>query len=142
MLTMPSLRPYQTLCDCQLPSSITGNFFLPAGKKYIVRGQVAVLVIYMISGKVFSPQHLVLLLPLGLFLSLRRGPRLTRLLLVVLGLTQLVFPALYDQLKGLSAWAFAVVLLRNCLLLGWALLLLRGPRLRGGGPLIDPVPAV
>lgn len=28
--------------DCQLPSSITGNFFLPAGKKYIVRGQVAV----------------------------------------------------------------------------------------------------
>ena len=28
--------------DCQLPASITGNFFLPAGKKYIVRGQVAV----------------------------------------------------------------------------------------------------
>ncbi len=107
--------------------------------EWALRGQVAVLVIYMISGKVFSPQYLVWLLPLGLFLSLRRGPRLTRLLLCVLGLTQLVFPALYDQLKGLHAWAFAVVLLRNCLLLGWALLLLRGPRLlRAGGPLVDP----
>lgn len=28
--------------DCLLPSSITGNLFLPAGKKYIIRGQVAV----------------------------------------------------------------------------------------------------
>ncbi len=28
--------------DCRLPSSITGNLFLPAGKKYIVRGQVSV----------------------------------------------------------------------------------------------------
>jgi len=28
--------------DCRLPNSITNNLFLPAGKKYIVRGQVAV----------------------------------------------------------------------------------------------------
>lgn len=28
--------------DCQLPNSITNNLFLPAGKKYIVRGQVSV----------------------------------------------------------------------------------------------------
>src|SRR5688572_239986 len=27
--------------DCTLPASITGSMFLPAGKKYIVRGQVA-----------------------------------------------------------------------------------------------------
>jgi len=28
--------------DCQLPNIITGTFFLPAGKKYIIRGQVVV----------------------------------------------------------------------------------------------------
>jgi len=28
--------------DCQLPSSITGAMFLPAGKKYIIRGQVSI----------------------------------------------------------------------------------------------------
>lgn len=28
--------------DCRLPNSITSNLFLPAGKKYIVRGQVTV----------------------------------------------------------------------------------------------------
>lgn len=28
--------------DCQLPASITGAMFLPAGKKYLVRGQVSI----------------------------------------------------------------------------------------------------
>lgn len=28
--------------DCQLPASITGSMFLPAGKKYLIRGQVSI----------------------------------------------------------------------------------------------------
>lgn len=108
--------------------ALARSLALAAMGEWALRGQLAVLVLYMVSGKVFSPQYLVWLLPLGLFLALRRGPHLTRLLLLVLGLTQLVFPGLYELLNRLHPAAFAVVLLRNCLLLGWALLLLRGPR--------------
>lgn len=110
---------------------------LAAMGEWALRGQAAVLVVYMVMGKVFSPQYLVWLLPLGLFLSLRAGIALTGLFLVILGLTQLVFPGLYGALQSLKPWAFAVLLSRNSLLLGWAVLLLARP-LPGGSRALRP----
>lgn len=100
---------------------------LAAMGEWALRGQAVVLVVYMVASKVFSPQYLVWLLPLGLFLSLRAGRGLTVLSLVLFGLTQLVFPALYGFLQTLQPWAFAVLLLRNGALLFWGVLLLSAP---------------
>ncbi len=100
---------------------------LAAMGEWALRGQAAVLVVYMVAGKVFSPQYLVWLLPLGLFLSLRLGIAMTALFLGILGLTQLVFPGLYGALQDLRPWAFAVLLLRNGALLLWAVLLMTLP---------------
>jgi len=80
-----------------------------------------VMVLFMVFGRMFSPQYLIWILPLGLLLSLRVSGRLTGLLLVVFCLTQIVLHAL----DTLSTWAFVVLFLRNGLLLLWSGWLLR-----------------
>ncbi len=81
------------------------------------------LVVYMIFGKVFSPQYLVWLLPLGLWLSLRRGPKALFMLLLVLGMTQIIYPLGYVLVCKQEPWTCVLILLRNGLLLAWALYL-------------------
>ena len=81
-----------------------------------LRGQCAVMVLFMVFARMFSPQYLIWILPLGLLLSLRVSRGLTGLLLVVFCLTQIVLHAL----DTLSTWAFVILFLRNGLLLGWS----------------------
>jgi hypothetical protein len=93
-----------------------------AGPRPLVAAVSAAMAVFMVFGKVFSPQYLVWLIPLGLVASRER----TRtLLLVVLGLTQLLFPYLHSWLGTLSSAAFALLLLRNGTLLYWAYLVQR-----------------
>src|SRR5262249_16907845 len=84
-------------------------------------GVIATLVVLMATGKVFSPQYLIWLLPLGLLVSIERGGSLPFLFIVVMALTQLIFPFSYGSLHALRPWACALVLLRTGLLLYWAL---------------------
>ena len=74
-----------------------------------LRAQVAVLVLYMVLGKVFSPQYVIWLLPLGFVVALRER-RLLVLLLVAMALTQVIHPISYAALKraaALGVWAGA-----------------------------------
>jgi hypothetical protein len=92
----------------------------------LLQGSVAVLVALMLFGKVFSPQYLIWIVPLGVALSLRgqpptlRGRSAVLLFLGVLVLTQLIYPVSYAALENLRPWACALVLLRTALLGAWA----------------------
>ena len=90
------------------------------------RAALAALVLFMVLGKVCSPQYLVWLLPLGVSLSLRaRSPRLVWWLLFSCALTQVIVPGVYHALRELRPWACALVLVRNLALAVWAIKLLR-----------------
>jgi hypothetical protein len=86
----------------------------------LVRSLCAVLVAFMVFGKVFSPQYLVWLVPLGLLASLASGRSSPWMLLATLALTQAIFPISYGPLSELRWWACALVLVRNGLLATWA----------------------
>jgi hypothetical protein len=80
---------------------------------------LAALAACFVTAKVFSPQYLLWLLPLGVGLS-RLAGRLSVLLLVAcLLLSQLIFPISYDALSALAGWAFSLVAVRNILLVVW-----------------------
>ena len=79
---------------------------------------VAVLVAFMGLGKVFSPQYLVWLLPLGLVAALFRSRRAAFALLALFALTQILYPYSYGALRRLETWAYLLLLGRNALLIG------------------------
>ena len=62
------------------------------------------LVAFMVLGKVFSPQYLVWILPLGLVVS-GASLRARGLLLSALLLTQVIYPICYGPLSELQPWA-------------------------------------
>ena len=84
-----------------------------------VQGTAASLAAFMAFGKVFSPQYLVWLFPLGLVLGARSGKRAAAALLALYGLTQLIFPALYPLVMQLLPWTSALVLARDVGLVAW-----------------------
>lgn len=87
----------------------------------------ASLVAFMVLGKVFSPQYLGWILPLGAALSLVDGRRRARLLfLALMGATQLVYPIAYGALESLAPWACALLLARNAVAAAWAIAILDG----------------
>jgi len=88
---------------------------------------LASLAVCFALGKVFSPQYLVWLLPLGTLVSCLQGRLQCLAFLLVCLLAQLIFPIAYEALAELSPWAFALVGLRNVLLLAWAGSLLAWP---------------
>ncbi|MSP62361.1 MAG: DUF2029 domain-containing protein [Myxococcales bacterium] len=93
----------------------------------LLRGLCAALVGLMALGKVFSPQYLTWLLPLGVLVSLLDGRRARVLLLIAFALTQIIYPFAYRfGLANALHPAFGLlVLARNGLLLAWAAWLLR-----------------
>ncbi len=91
-----------------------------------IEGMAAVLALNMSVGKVFSPQYLVWLVPIGIAISLAtdRSRRLV-LLLSGLALSQVIYPVTYSALELLRPWACALVITRNGVILLWATTLLR-----------------
>ena len=87
-----------------------------------------------------SLQYLLWLVPLGLLTSLATEDRAALLmLLATLAVAQLVFPLSSGAAESIHSWPYALVLLRNILLLVWAagtftrstrLTVSRGPTLR------------
>ena len=102
----------------------------------LVEGMVAVLLAFMGLGKVFSPQYLVWLLPLGLVAALFRSRRAALAMLALFALTQVLYPYSYGALRRLETWSYALLLARNALLIGlgvfFALPPARGQRAHDG----------
>jgi hypothetical protein len=84
----------------------------------------------MVLGKVFSPQYLTWLLPLGVLASLadERARARRELLAAMLG-TQMIWPFCYciGLASSLNPIFGALVLARNSLVFAWAWTMARGP---------------
>ncbi|GAC1342706.1 MAG: hypothetical protein NVSMB23_15700 [Myxococcales bacterium] len=93
----------------------------------LVDGVVAVLIALMVFAKVFSPQYLVWVLPLGLLVALRRSRGAALLFLAVLVLTQVIFPFSYGSASRGESWIYPIILCRNVLLIGFGACCLRAP---------------
>jgi uncharacterized membrane protein len=87
------------------------------------------LVGWMVFGKVFSPQYLTWILPLAVVASVARGRGACWHLLVVLAMSQAIFPFIFaiGAPDAGRPWFGVVVLARNGLLVAWAVNLLRQP---------------
>jgi hypothetical protein len=94
----------------------------------LARASCAVLVAWMVFGKVFSPQYVTWLMPLGVLVSVIDGERTEKHLFGIFALTQLIYPFVFKIAgsNALSPWFGALVLLRNGLLLAWGISILRG----------------
>ena len=91
----------------------------------VLRSVCLLMVVFMVSGRVFSPQYLTWIIPLGIFLSLRVSTGLTALFLLLLALSQIIVSALGGPMLQIRAWAFGILLARNLLLFVWGVRLLR-----------------
>jgi len=94
-----------------------------ARARVLVRASCAALAFIMVLGKVFSPQYLTWLLPLGMLASLLDEELATRRkLLAALVLTQIIFPFCYcvHLASNLSPIFGVLVLARNLLVFAWA----------------------
>jgi hypothetical protein len=97
----------------------------------------ACLVAFATLGKVFSPQYLVWLIPLGPLAALRAGALAGKAMIAAFALTQFEYPFLYHSLNEMLDPRFGlIVLARNALLWGWIALLLRA--LWRSGPIAPP----
>lgn len=89
----------------------------------VITGLVTLLAAYFVFGKVFSPQYMTLLLPLGLIASLSLPGRSPLVLYLALALTQVIYPfafVLLDFDDYAGPVLSGLVLARNLLLLAWA----------------------
>ena len=85
----------------------------------------AVLVALMALGKVFSPQYLVWLIPLGVMASALSSPLSRIQFFAVCLLTQIEYPFFYTFFSGsLAPRLGLIVLMRDILLLWWGVLLM------------------
>ena len=82
-------------------------------------GAMTVLVLWMVLGRVFSPQFLVWVLPLAALTGALQGRRALVAFAGVCLLSQAVYPGAYASLKDMTPWACALVLLRNVALGAW-----------------------
>jgi len=80
----------------------------------LVAAAAAAVAVWIVFGKVLSPQFLLWLLPLVALLGAWRE---RALLLAAFGLTQAVYPDRYDELVGLRGLPIALLALRNVVLL-------------------------
>jgi hypothetical protein len=92
-----------------------------ARRALVLAAAVASLVVFMVCGKVFSPQYLVWLLPLGLVSGLQRGRKDALIFVAILAASQVIFPGFYGEVERLTPWMCALVLARNLSLAAWAL---------------------
>ena len=91
-------------------------------------GATACFIAFSSLGKVFSPQYLVWLIPLGILASLRAGHRARLWMVFAFALAQIEYPFLYSSLSDEADPQFGlIIILRNGALWGWLFLLLRAP---------------
>ncbi|WP_349426848.1 hypothetical protein [Microbacterium sp. LWS13-1.2] len=99
---------------------------------------------FIVLNKVGSPQYMTwLVAPVvaGLVLQVRRWRRPAVLTLVILALTQLIFPVWYDAILTLMPAAVALLVVRNVLLVGlFAWVVVRLARVRVRRPVLLRVP--
>lgn len=99
---------------------------------------------FVVLNKVGSPQYMTWLIPpivLGLAIDRRHWQRPAVLALVILVLTQLVFPLWYDQILWLVPAAVALLVVRNVLLVAlFVWVLIRLVRVRVAHPVTSRVP--
>jgi hypothetical protein len=88
--------------------------------RVLVGSTLLVLATIIAFGKVSSPQYFTWLIPLGALMALVDGRGSTMAwFLVAMAAPQLLLSFATRGLVGLAPWAFAAVLARNGLLLGW-----------------------
>lgn len=98
----------------------------PATPRRLLVSMAAALCLYVVFGKVFSPQYLIWLLPVVAVVPRRAAPLAIIWLAAVLLLTNAYVPIRYfDLVDRLDTGVAAIVLLRNFVLLGLALYLVR-----------------
>ncbi|BAU14554.1 hypothetical protein LEP3755_51030 [Leptolyngbya sp. NIES-3755] len=85
-----------------------------------------VLLTFVVSSKVFSPQYLVWLLPFAPFLRTKQA----RVFIVICGLTLAIFPFLYDSLIELQLFPVLLLNVRNFAIVGLTAWLIADPFLR------------
>ena len=78
-----------------------------------------VLVLWIVLGKIFSPQFFVWVLALALLAGSLAGGRALLALAFICALSQVVYPGSHESLRELAPWACALVLVRNAALAGW-----------------------
>jgi hypothetical protein len=83
----------------------------------LLLASMAAVVIFIIAGKVFSPQYLIWLIPLVVLVPGAAGLRLIKVCLLALALTQVLFPYAYHLLVIRSPWGVAALTVRNAALL-------------------------
>jgi hypothetical protein len=102
-----------------------------ARARVLLRGSCAALAFFMVLGKVFSPQYLTWLLPLGMLASVL-DERLTarRQLFAAMLVTQMIWPFCYciGLAQGLNPAFGTLVLVRNVLVFAWGWTMVRGSR--------------
>jgi uncharacterized membrane protein len=95
------------------------------GREQLLVGSAAAVAVWILFGKVLSPQYLLWLLPLVALVVGRSLPKLTlpAVLVAALGLTQAVYPGRYEELVRLDKLPIVLLLARNVLLVALAVAL-------------------
>jgi uncharacterized membrane protein len=88
------------------------------GREQLLVGSAAAVAVWVLFGKVLSPQYLLWLVPLVALVVGRRPAKLAFPvgLVAALGLTQAVYPGRYDELIRLDTLPIALLAARNALL--------------------------
>ena len=94
----------------------------PLGVDHLVYGTALMIVVLLLTNRVFSPQYIVWLLPVVPFLPWRTG----WLALLAAGLTLLLFPFLYQPLLEGAPLVVGILLARNVALVAFLVLLVAG----------------
>ena len=96
------------------------------GREQLLVGSAAAVTVWVLFGKVLSPQYLLWLVPLVALVVGRKPAKLAfpAVLVAAIGLTQAVYPGRYDDLVQLDALPIALVAARNALLIVLAAALL------------------
>jgi hypothetical protein len=99
-----------------------------------MRCAAAAVLVFIITGKIFSPQYVIWLFPFIAVLEDRTGNIARPFFLVCCLATTALYPWFHSALLNFDPWAIGLLNLRNFLLLGLLMLLLFGPEERERHP--------
>jgi uncharacterized membrane protein len=107
----------------------------------IVVASLLAIGMFIISGRVFSPQYMIWLIPLVVLIPGQIGRRTIALFLATLVMTQVIFPYGYDQLRHQTLLGITLISVRNLLFIAVTILIwiafLRDQRAQQGQQIHD-----